>query len=404
MIREDLLDLRYYLNRLSEFMRESYGISGQMETFTALLEKANEAFDEIFEQLDFFHKAPEGSMLDKIAAIFGCQRRFTIAVQSQVSPLQISSYEQVDLSDEELLVYIKTQVIKQNFDGSRETLQKLYSTYVDGKIQPGLTDLVFLYMTENDEEGVCTIRWDKPDASPNLSKLFFNGYLTIESVGVLYRRYIEDFTNFSYYYKEEYYLLQGSAEPSDWDSAEEKYYKVEAILNSSPEWDDSKVYAKRNPQGYDIQSNQPSDWADAYGDYWVLSISAKEEGALFIEGAFATKSIAQNAVYFNRVYSKIDAEETPSDWSSGHYYKIASYSPSSQWDDSKIYGEADLGEGNPEEIVQIFHEPTSWPTMVNPPQGETPSMRYFEISEKDSADSYEAGEYYSAATEGGSYT
>ena len=82
MINELLLDLKYYFDRLSKFMRESQGISGQVETFFSLLKQVDSYYDEFFSELHYTFDLnaksenaeitpAKGELLDSIGAVFG---------------------------------------------------------------------------------------------------------------------------------------------------------------------------------------------------------------------------------------------------------------------------------------------------------------------------------------------
>lgn len=296
MIRKDLLELQYYFNRLSKFMQESYGITGQVQTFWSLLKQVNDCYDDMFKRMDLFqvnkkegesYPNPEGELLDKIGAIFGCEREFTVPIYDPSNPLEIEDYAQISLTDSEFIDYIKTQAIKQNFDGSRGTLQSLYSTYVNGVAKPGLVDLRFLYITEDmsgsNESAVCVIRWDIENPSDNMRILFENGYLTVESLGILYKRVVTNFNNLAYYYdgvsdptpQNRYAQTLCSlleSEPADW--ANGGYYSV--IGNATSTWDPSEIYAVLSGSDYLLIPNKPSNWPDFYSNCKVL---AKTDGS-----------------------------------------------------------------------------------------------------------------------------
>lgn len=283
MIREDLLEFTYYLKRLSKFMQESYGIDEQVKTFWAQLKQVDDYYNTFFEELDVFNHTysigNEEEMLDKIGAIFGCFRKFTIPVIDGNG--LITGYEEVNLNNSDFLQYIKTQIIKQNFDGKRETLQKIYSTYVDGKIIKGLTDLEFIYATVDGSPATCTIYWATENPSPNLLILFENGYLTIESLGIEYRRIQTNINNLAYYYLDpetpkssnyyaylEYALT--TSQPSDWSSNYEDYYTVIASLNSNPTWDDTNDYYKKVGDDYIFIECKPVCWDTDYNTFYIL--------------------------------------------------------------------------------------------------------------------------------------
>lgn len=368
MIREDLTEFRYYLEALSKFMQESYGISEQVKTFWSLLKQVDDYYDEYLRELDFFevNRKPgetswnvEGETLDKIGAIFGCQRKFTIPVYDTANMFNIVDYAQIDMNDDEFLVYIKTQVIKQNFDGTRETLQRLYSTFVDGKIQEGLIPQRFLYTTEYAPDGaICTIRWDEESPSQTLAKLFDNGYLTIESMGIRYRRQITNFNDLAYYAKNEYRLLASPSAPSDWGDVD-KYFSISEIGPASQSWDPFGVYAKKINGVYVVCPNEPTNWANVYQDFIKIEITAISPLETYSPNTYYQYSDSLYSRYASTELSLLSTQ--PSDWSEGGYYKDLGAATSS-WDDDKIY--AKLHE---KEIIGF--EPESFLGMTAVPAG-----------------------------------
>ena len=207
MIREDLLEFKYYMDRLSMFMKESHGIKEQVEIFFQQLAKVNEILDEYFSELDIFELNGEkeatssSAILDKLGAIFGCYRRFTVSVPAQGTVTAHNT--DVELNDNEFALYIKCQIVKQNFNGTREELAKLYTTYEDNrKIEGALLPLTFIYVLYQTTTGAspvlnsvqCQIYWSDSENydSQNLKELFLAGYLTIESMGIRYIRILQN--------------------------------------------------------------------------------------------------------------------------------------------------------------------------------------------------------------------
>lgn len=202
MLREDLLEFKYYLDRLSMFMKESHGIAEQTEIFYRQLVQVNSALDQFFGQLDIFGFTGEptesSAVLDKIGAIFECYRNFTVLVPEQGQTP--AHHVEVDLDDRDFAVYIKCQIAKQNFMGTREELAKIYSTYDESEKKRGLLDLTFIYVfyqvTDTTpvflNSSQCDIYWSNATeySSAKLEALFRAGYLTIESMGILYNRTI----------------------------------------------------------------------------------------------------------------------------------------------------------------------------------------------------------------------
>ena len=389
MIREDLLEFQYYLDRLSKFMQESYGITGQVQTFWSLLKQVNDYYDEFYKQLDFMHNAPEGEMLDHIGEIFGCQRHFTIPIYNASDSMQIDDYAQIDLDDDDFLTYIKTQVIRQNFDGTRETLQKLYSTAVDGIEKKGLLDLRFFYITENRQSGaVCTIRWDSEGPSENMRLLFENGYLTVESLGIRYRRVIVNFNRFASYAQNAYFSVNLSSAPSDWATAEGKYYSIQDLGPATYDWDPEETYAMKTDNGYLVQANKPTNWETSYSSYRRVSITPKTTEA-YVSGAFCYLPPQAQSKYAETECSLLESE--PADWPKGGYYFESSESPAPQWDSDKIY--AKMTEGG---YVIVDHEPSCWAGLGD-------YSEYAILEKTSGSEAFAPDTYYKGTTIGGVY-
>ncbi len=307
MIREDLLEFQYYLDRLSKFMQESFGINEQVRTFHSLLVQVDDFYNKFFRDISIFDSYYIGPnrniLLDKLGSIFGCQRHFTIPEYDPARWNVIIGFLDIDLEDEDFLVYIKAQIIKQNFNGTREELQTLYTTYEDGKLKKGILDLIFYYLQSPTETSAeCYIYWsmDK-EYSQNLQNLFLNGYLTIESMGILYHRSTADIGNFLTFakYMEEnqyqptppftpvnpkefncfayngYNLLHDK--PDDWDENYQDYADIQATQLSEGDphgWEDDDYYESRLDGSYVKLTNEPSNWEDIYTNYYTLSITS----------------------------------------------------------------------------------------------------------------------------------
>ena len=283
MIREDLLEFNYYLKRLSKFMQESYGIDEQVRTFWAQLKQVDSYYDSLFNELDIFDNqyvnGNEEDVLDKLGVIFGCYRKFTIPQYNQNGV--IIGYSGINLNNTEFVEYIKTQIIKQNFDGRRESLQKIYSTYINGQIVKGLSDLEFLYITDDHSAATCTIYWNIENPSANLLSLFENGYLTIESLGIEYRRVQANLNQLAYYYllgstpKGVNYYAQlkyelTTSQPADWSTNYEDYYTLSISANTNPVWDNTIDYYKKVGNDYILIEKQPVCWDNLYNTFYIV--------------------------------------------------------------------------------------------------------------------------------------
>ena len=95
--------------------------------------------------------------------------------------------KQITLNNYEFLRYLRVEIVKANYYGTREELANLYQpTKVAG----------FIYVPTSFPATV-NIYWTNTSFSPlnlepsvNFKYLFLNGYLTIESVGIIYNKFI----------------------------------------------------------------------------------------------------------------------------------------------------------------------------------------------------------------------
>lgn len=395
MIREDLLEFQYYLDRLSKFMQESYGIDEQVRTFWSLLDQVNAYYDAFYDELDIFntqgnenHQDPQGKLLDNLGSVFGCKRRFTVCIENQNDSAQsVQGYSFVDLNDEDFLIYIKTQIIKQNFDGRREMLRKLYTSYENGKITPGLLDLRFLYSTEEEQEGaICTIRWSVDNPSANLALLFQNGYLTIESLGIRYRRQITNFENLAYYVSETYALLTSSVAPGDWGTAQDKYYSITEISSATSTWDDTKTYGIRTSTGWDIRTNKPTDWDTAYSQYSIVEISAAQ-GA-YVKNTFFQNDRGDYNLYATGQFGLLSQQ--PADFPYSTYYRKESISSSDHaWREDREYCYT-----SGTTLVWQPNQPSNWESVYS---------SFFQMVPKSDSDVWAADTFYELSKQGGLY-
>lgn len=303
MIREDLLDFQYYLDRLSKFMQESFGINEQVRNFHSLLTQVDDFYDKFFQDINIFGSYYVGPnrnlLLDKLGSIFGCQRHFTIPEYDPARWNVIIGFINIDLNDDDFLIYIKAQIIKQNFNGTREELQTLYTTYQEDSLKKGILDLIFYYLQSPTKVSAeCYIYWNMDkEYSKDLQNLFLNGYLTIESMGILYHRSLADISNFlgfsKYIEEKEYqpvppftpinpknyncFAFEGykllHEKPEDWDEKYEEYVELNAtqLKDGDPHnWSGNDYYERRSDGSYSKLFQEPSNWEDIYTNYYIL--------------------------------------------------------------------------------------------------------------------------------------
>jgi len=115
----------------------------------------------------------KADILDKIGALFGLKRSFTIEVNG--------AKIQVNLNNKDFLMLIKCTIIRNWFDGSYKELRSFYS----------LTGLNVFILTDHEYPAICklimlNVADSTLDISENLQNLFLAGLLTVESAGIEY--------------------------------------------------------------------------------------------------------------------------------------------------------------------------------------------------------------------------
>lgn len=191
---EKLSSFQYYKEKIPLFYRNSYGFKEQFEMlFNEVLKSPGNGLitvgDEILKFFDIFNEDyliwleelnPSGTtcdILDKIASIFAVTRHPVCNwIESGVN-----HNETLDLTNEELLMLIKCEIIRNNFQGTREECNTLYD----------LIGLNIFSLTVEDYGTVATCKLvlaTTPERtySSNISKMFKSGLLNIKSMGIKY--------------------------------------------------------------------------------------------------------------------------------------------------------------------------------------------------------------------------
>lgn len=131
--------------------------------------------DDYLDVLDSFRRTQDTDFLDKLASLFGISRVLTITYFEDTQ-YKTSS---VKLTDSELLIFIKCQIIRNYCDGTYEQLKKYYAS----------TGLIVQLSTSTDSAtvDVYLIALTDDQYSDNIKHLFLSGLLTVKSVGIQYR-------------------------------------------------------------------------------------------------------------------------------------------------------------------------------------------------------------------------
>lgn len=231
LLRKELQDPLFYEHSLSLFMKDSPGILDRCKMYVNILQNILNCGENIFKILDIFYYKKDSSgalktyftenninpeeytdkWLDQIASILGISRKFTVPRYYSSGAVTEAPFI-CELTNKELLIYIEATIAKYNFDGTCQSLRKIYKgtpiynlnvysnrtfpaeiiNYLDNMTQNSfLTELGIVYksgiQSETDfEPAYCMISINSEKAIGNLKTLYINGLLTIESMGITY--------------------------------------------------------------------------------------------------------------------------------------------------------------------------------------------------------------------------
>lgn len=232
LINPNLLEETFYLQSISMFLKNSYGMEDRCKMYVDILKNVESTSQALFNRLNiFYYNAaddtdycdlneidPTGEtdyFLDVLGSIFNIVRRFQITYFDPQT--QTLSTENITLDNYEMMIYIQAIAAKYIFDGSYESLYYLYTgtrllyyhnysnnsdysaddlkilTNNATKFLP-INQLNIKYKTNSLYPLQCNIYYTGDtgiyNIHPNIKKLFLGGYLTIESLGIVYTRSI----------------------------------------------------------------------------------------------------------------------------------------------------------------------------------------------------------------------
>lgn len=233
MIAEKLKTEKYYLDKTSMFLKNSYGITDHFSMLITILNLVDETADKLFHSFDItkdenyvylqsLKQEPWSTtetidLLDKIGALYGITRKMNV---KYVDPQDASHTieETLTLNDDEMWLAIKGQIIKNGYDG----------TFGQAKAYYKKMKLSTVLMTESQlNQLICSpILIDEGDISiegtnhviiisNNIKKLFLGNVFTIESMGVNYLPLIFKLSEFALYDVDDGYNYSG--DPSNPD-------------------------------------------------------------------------------------------------------------------------------------------------------------------------------------------
>lgn len=203
IVPDKLKDFDYYKQKLPLYLQNSYGFiehfriwydmyvgtgeyAGIIHVSDVLLNLLN-IFDDDY--LDYINNMPESNsgtqsdILDKIGNLFGVKRQFSCTYFDNYNYIT----DELILNNEEFLILIKGQIIKNYCEGTYEQIEQYYNS-------TGLKICITTSELSNAESHTYLITTDDSDYSDNIKKMFLAGMLRIESMGI---KYIDIYSNFS---------------------------------------------------------------------------------------------------------------------------------------------------------------------------------------------------------------
>lgn len=154
MLKERLLSKDFYLDSMSMFLKNSFGMIDREETYRAILNNVNVIADSLISRYDLFNiffkedyfernkpsgmtadeyaDSTEDTVLDNIAAIFGLSRSMNVTyygigyANQYYGERGVLYTEPILLTNRELYIYIKIAITKLNFQGTAGEIKNLY--------------------------------------------------------------------------------------------------------------------------------------------------------------------------------------------------------------------------------------------------------------------------------------
>lgn len=198
ILPEELQSFEYYRGLTPMYLQDVHGFLEQVKIwFNSTMQKSSiltcgtdvpcgveadsrtesivSVIDKTFAFLDIFntsgqHLSESADILDKLASLFGVSRQFSVTIENEK--------KQLNLSDNDLLILIKCQIIKNFFNGTHEHLMRCFEI-VNLPVMP-LTD------TQPAHCKMYMLLQDENEVSQNVKDMFLSGMLSVESMGIYY--------------------------------------------------------------------------------------------------------------------------------------------------------------------------------------------------------------------------
>lgn len=190
ILNDKLKNFNYYKSKVPMYLQQSDGFLEHFRIWFDLLvgETSNSNIvgvaDTLFQMLDIFAEnydsASSTDVLNKLAALFGIQRHLVINGKT------------VDLSNDELLTYLSTKIIKNYSDGTTKQAIDLYDKIglpIAIKTDASKSATVTLYLLHSESVTI----------NNNIQLLFTNGLLNFDRIGITYTNIVFEIANILYW-------------------------------------------------------------------------------------------------------------------------------------------------------------------------------------------------------------
>ncbi len=181
MLNEKLRSEQYYLDKLSLFLKNSYGIKEQVRLLWELLTDMVTSIDDVFNALRLEDDIDVDDTLDVLAEIVGCRRDLDVEVIHE----GLTINKTIHLTNKELIRFIKTKIIQNNYSGSYIDFVNNYNSIslevitLDDANVSGLSQQILNAGADIDSD-------DASGISSNDKYMFLSGNYSIKSVGITY--------------------------------------------------------------------------------------------------------------------------------------------------------------------------------------------------------------------------
>lgn len=197
MLKEKLTEKKYYLDNMSMFLKESYGVEEQLNMFVDWLKSMDNLADVSISCLDIWNPKYKNDLkrkisndedfkpLDNLASLIGISRETKISYYDKEKKEKV--YEILHFSNDDLIDLIIINIIQNNYKGTTKELVDLYQNKLNYNIYitPSLKNFT-AYNSAYCDVYLEVTRSDGTTISENIQKMFKYSNLFLRSLGIEY--------------------------------------------------------------------------------------------------------------------------------------------------------------------------------------------------------------------------